>query len=358
MKKLEVGDKVRFLNSIGGGIVKGFQNKHIVIVEDEHNFDVPVLISECVVIEPSDSKKLSQATDLISEKQAADKSKKEDKPESNIDTHTQITETPEGEKITTCIAFLPTDVKSLSQTKFECFFINDSNYYLFINYMSRENNSWVSRYNGIVEPNMQIFIEEFDKSTLNEIEQVCVQIMAFKHNKPYRFKNPVSVEFRIDTVKFYKLHTFIENDYFDDNALIYYITRNDIPERELLISQADIQKAIQEKNTPQRRPRVQAISKKEKDPVLEIDLHIEQLLDSTAGMSNADILEYQMNKFNEVMQDNIKRKGFKIVFIHGKGDGVLKSAITKELKNKYKKVYIQDASFQEYGFGATMVTIK
>ena len=49
MKKLEVGDKVRFLNTIGGGIVKGFQSKQIVIIEDEHGFDVPVLISDLIV---------------------------------------------------------------------------------------------------------------------------------------------------------------------------------------------------------------------------------------------------------------------------------------------------------------------
>lgn len=358
MKKLEVGDKVRFLNSVGGGIVKGFQNKQIVIVEDEHSFDVPVLISECVVIKPSDSKKLAQASDDAHEASTIALTKKDNIPEAKIETSEDVIETLEGEKITTCLAFLPADLKNLSQTKFETYFINDSNYFLFINYMSRENNSWNSRYNGIVEPNMQVFIEEFDKSNLNEMEQVCVQVMAFKHNKPYKFKNPVSVEFRIDTVKFYKLHTFVENDYFDDNALMYYITRNDIPEKEMLISQADIQKAIQEKEAPKKGERIKPISKKDKNPIIEIDLHINQLLDSTAGMTNAEMLEYQIGKFNELMQDNIKRKGQKIVFIHGKGDGVLKSALIKELRNKYKRCYVQDASFQEYGFGATMVTIK
>ncbi|HCF81364.1 MAG TPA: DUF2027 domain-containing protein, partial [Porphyromonadaceae bacterium] len=48
----------------------------------------------------------------------------------------------------------------------------------------------------------------------------------------------------------------------------------------------------------------------------------------------------------------------KIVFIHGKGDGVLKNTLLKEIKNKYKSCYYQDASFREYGFGATMVTIR
>ena len=48
----------------------------------------------------------------------------------------------------------------------------------------------------------------------------------------------------------------------------------------------------------------------------------------------------------------------KIVFIHGKGDGVLRKAVIDELKRKYSNCRYQDASFQEYGFGATMVTIN
>ncbi|MEA5046511.1 MAG: DUF2027 domain-containing protein, partial [Petrimonas sp.] len=45
MKKLQIGDKVRFLNTVGGGQVKGFLNKQLVIIEDENGFDVPILIS-------------------------------------------------------------------------------------------------------------------------------------------------------------------------------------------------------------------------------------------------------------------------------------------------------------------------
>jgi len=45
------------------------------------------------------------------------------------------------------------------------------------------------------------------------------------------------------------------------------------------------------------------------------------------------------------------------VFIHGKGEGVLRNALLKELRTKYKGCRSQDASFREYGFGATMVTI-
>ena len=47
----------------------------------------------------------------------------------------------------------------------------------------------------------------------------------------------------------------------------------------------------------------------------------------------------------------------KIVIIHGKGEGVLRQALLQELKKKYPRCQSQDASFREYGFGATQVTI-
>ena len=75
-------------------------------------------------------------------------------------------------------------------------------------------------------------------------------------------------------------------------------------------------------------------------------------------LSNADMLTYQLDKFHEILGKYANHKGQKIVFIHGKGDGVLRKAIEKELKTRYKQYYYQDASFREYGFGATMVTIK
>lgn len=358
MKKLEVGDKVRFLNSVGGGTIKGFLNKQIAIVEDEHNFDVPILISECVLIEQSDNIKLSQSVESIKDERSnAEQNNKQANREA-ISEPSSFIETLEGEKITSCLVFLPTDYKNFSQTNFECYFINDSNYFLFFNYMSRENNSWISRYNGIIEPNTQIFIEEFDKSKLNELEQVCVQFIAFKKDKTFRFKEPISVEIRVDTVKFYKLHSFTESDYFEENAITLYITKDDLPERGVLVSSSDIQRAMQEKQLSESRPKSKQIKKKEKQNIIEVDLHINNLLDTTAGMNNSDMLEYQMAKFNEIMHTHIKHRGQKIVFIHGKGDGILKNSILKELKNKYKNCYVQDASFREYGYGATMVTIN
>ena len=115
-------------------------------------------------------------------------------------------------------------------------------------------------------------------------------------------------------------------------------------------------------STPRRlagRPERRPVEKHDKTPsVIEVDLHIDELIDSKAGLSNTDMLNVQLREFNRVMAENVKRKGQKIVFIHGKGEGVLRNALLKELRLKYKQCDVQDASFREYGFGATQVTIR
>lgn len=352
---MKIGDKVRFLNSVGGGIVKRFSGKDQVMVEDEDGFEIPALVRECVVVGESDLQvrgenkpKIQAPAEPVAPSPAAEEAYV---PE----------ETAGGERLNVCLAYLPTDPKAIQQCGYEAYFVNDSNYYLFFNYMSRENNSWTSRYNGLVEPNTKIFLEEFGKADLNGLERICVQLIAFKKDKPYALKNAISVETRVDTVKFYKLHCFMANDYFEENALIYPIVRDDLPEREVLVSAAELQEAMREKAREERRPGAAkpiARKKASNSAILEVDLHIQELLDNTAGLSNGDMLNYQLDKFREVMDQYASQKGQKIVFIHGKGDGVLRKAIEKELKTRYKQHYYQDASFREYGFGATMVTIR
>jgi hypothetical protein len=345
---MKIGDKVRFLNTTGGGTVTGFRGKDIAIVDD-NGFDTPVLIRECVVIEPAGETQVRQSV-----KSTPDYTAPSSKPEAPV----VVKETKEGEQITVCLAYLPVDIKRLSETGYECYLVNDSNYYLSYNYMSRTETGWISRATGLIEPNTKLFLEEFEKSDLNDLERLCFQYIAYKKDKTFALKNPCSTELRLDMVKFYKLHSFRENDYFEDDALVYYIVRNDLPEKELRISAEELEQAMREKEQAAR-PRKESLEKKpDKNTLLEIDLHINELLDSTVGMDAKDMLEYQLRKFREVLGENKNRKGRKIVFIHGKGDGVLKNAIINELKSKYKNYYYQDASFREYGFGATMVVIR
>jgi len=347
---MKIGDKVRFLNATGGGVVKGFKTKDIVLIEDEDGFEVPILSKECVVIAPNNEHQVRQSVQPSFDTKSFTADVVEEVAE--------VEETKEGELITVSLAYLPVDKKTISTTSYECYLINDSNYFLNYSYLSREDSGWNCRNTGIIEPNTKIFIEEFEKEDLNTLEKVCVQFFAYKQNKNFSLKNACSVELRIDTVKFYKLHSFKENDYFDEDALVYTLVKRDLSEKMLIVTPEELEIAMKEKSQPSSRPRISPVRKQKTNNLLEIDLHITELLDNTNGLDSADILDYQMTKFREVLAENKDNKGQKIVFIHGKGNGVLKKTILDELKNKYKSYYVQDASFREYGFGATLVTIK
>ena len=260
------------------------------------------------------------------------------------------------------LAYVPEDAKAMMATPFEAYLVNDSNYYLYYTYLSAEGKSWNNRSHGLVEPNTKLLLEEFTKDMLNEMERVAVQLIAFKDGKPAAIKPAVSVEIRIDTVKFYKLHTFSDSDFFEEPALIYDIVKNDVPTKQVYVSAEELQVALLQKKSVDK-PKSQPIVKPKhgqggKSDIIEIDLHIDSLLDDTKGMTNGEILNYQLDKFREVMEANKNKREQKIVFIHGKGDGVLRKAVLDELKRKYSNCRYQDASFQEYGFGATMVTVK
>ena len=96
-------------------------------------------------------------------------------------------------------------------------------------YLCAEGKAWEVRSNGVVEPNTKFLLEEFEKAELNDREHVAVQFIAFKEGRSFAMKPAVSVELRIDTVKFYKLHTFQESEFFETPALIYDIVKDDVP---------------------------------------------------------------------------------------------------------------------------------
>lgn len=63
---------------------------------------------------------------------------------------------------------------------------------------------------------------------------------------------------------------------------------------------------------------------------LTVDLHIEAL-PGGRNVPKGQQLQFQLDTFRRIIRTNISRKGLKITFIHGLGDGTLKSAIRKEL---------------------------
>lgn len=380
---MKIGDKVRFLSEVGGGRVSGFQGKDIVLVEDEDGFEIPTSVHDVVVVEQDDyamGKMISakmEAQQKAEEHAATELHQDSRSIKSILNDHDEQTdmhvdeydaadreitfrapvqEREGGNKLSAYLAFVPVDIKEITHTRFETYIVNDSNYYIHYSYLVAEGNAWTLKSVGEVEPNTKLFIEELGREVLNDMGRIGVQLTAYKKDKPFLLKPAIDVQFRIDPVKFYKLHVFEENDFFEQPSLLFTIVDNDEVARPLVV---DSKRLKEQMYKDEKIIAHEGKKKRQKDDgTLVIDLHADELLETTAGMNAADILHYQLDVFKKTMDENKKKKGQKIVFIHGKGEGVLRHALVHELNYRYKSCTYQDASFQEYGYGATQVTIK
>ena len=229
---MKIGDKVRFLSEVGGGKVAGFQGKNIVLVEDEDGFQVPMRLTEVVVVgdENYDTRHVVEAkATSVKAALAADDEEQETEPaDKPITFKAKPEERKGGDKLSAFLAFVPMNVKELMETRFETYLVNDPNYYLRYTYLSAEGTAWQVRAEGEIEPNTKEFIEEFGREDLNEFEHCCIQFIAYKRDKHLLLKPPVNADVRMDPVKFYKLHAFRENPFFEQPALIYTLIENDI----------------------------------------------------------------------------------------------------------------------------------
>ena len=130
---MKIGDKVRFLSEVGGGIVTGFQGKDFVLVEDADGFDIPMPIRECVVIETDDYNMKRKPGSSTPKTEGPVKLVKPEMP--------VIQRQPEvrgGDTLNVFLAYVPEDAKAMMTTPFEAYLVNDSNYYLYYTYLSAE----------------------------------------------------------------------------------------------------------------------------------------------------------------------------------------------------------------------------
>ena len=73
-------------------------------------------------------------------------------------------------------------------------------------------------------------------------------------------------------------------------------------------------------------------------------------------MSNFDMLNLQLDTARHRLEQAIKSRQKRLVFIHGVGEGVLKQEL-ETLFRRYDHIDFYDADFKTYGFGATEVYI-
>lgn len=340
--KFNIGDKVRFLNEKGEGVITKIINKTSVGVTIEDGFEIPFLISELVTIYNIEEKTI--ATTAIME-------------EPVIVYLNDIESRKETEK-GIYIALSPEKVNDIQHSDFNFWLINHTAYDIYYCFSILKGKKYEVFERGEASSFNSKLIETISKKKIEDYSSVKLDLIFFSV-KPFDHQQPVSEFIKIKPVKLFKPHTFVKNDFIPEEALIInvlnfkadnYFKNEDSAQADL--SKLLFQKKSESQNIKTSKPH--RINNPEYE--MEIDLHIEELIDNYGGMSNAEIIQVQLRYFQKTLDKAINDRYRTLTVIHGVGNGRLKQEVRNVLKSMHLKFH--DASYSKYGFGATEIVIN
>jgi hypothetical protein len=323
---IRIGNRVRFLNEKGEGIVTRFKDKTTAFVEVD-GFEIPYSINSLVQVD----------TEIVFAEE----------------------EEKSGEIQNECVFFVvePDHELPLLQNEYSLYILNSSSYHVLYTYGIKDGREYQTAKQGELGPFQKLLLKKVQKHQLKEFAYHKLEILYFK-KQHYAAQIPTAEVIHVSDrilanqspvkhhdFKFPVWPFILKENFLESRAIEQHLTDYDI-ERLRMIKEINRQ---DKKSIPHNNPDF-FVEK-------EIDLHAENLMDSFKHMSNHEILQVQLRHFQKHLEEAITNRYYKIVFIHGVGNGRLKQEIHTILKNYSEEVKFQDASYKKYGYGATEVII-
>ncbi len=351
---LKVGDKVRFLNEVGGGRITSVISKEMVNVETDDGFEVPTLINNLIVVNSPDVYESGRTRNTVVQPKAAavvPPEKKEAKPVSPwFSDKNQVAGKDEPQFLFVLVPEIPANPPT---GNISMYLVNNCNDTLLYRFAQKSKYNYETVNAGTLSPNSKFYLGVIKPEMIAELPVYCFQWTSFR-KRSKELEPFLQREITLSAVKFYKPNSFVATRLFKAPVMMVQINENPLKQEIEKLSEHHFKSASAQKEPKQKE---QAIALPNTE-LVEIDLHIHELLDDFSNLTNTEMLTVQMNKFHEEMAKAIKSEVKKIVFIHGVGNGTLKNELRRELQRKYSKYNTQDASFREYGYGATMVILR
>lgn len=270
------------------------------------------------------------------------------------------------------LAMVPLDQEFMLRGPVELYVINYTPHTLLYNLATRGGESFYGVDFASVPPYSKILVESIEREDLGLWSEGVLQCLFFQ-DEAQSWLLPSSHEYKIKGNRLGQSESYVHPVFMQEKAMLIpmvnlpgHQANNALLHQSLLaekLSEAQQESIhIQVESTPSR-PKFQINSK---DPmarymiskdVAEVDLHIEAIQESRPELRNIREEEYlgkQLMIFEDTLDKAISRRLEKIIFIHGVGNGILKSEIEKRLRN-YPHLHFMNASILKYGRGAIEV---
>jgi hypothetical protein len=368
--KFNIGDKVKFLNTKGGGIVSKIISATMVNVMIEDGFEIPTMTSELIKVDQQ-GKVASMFDEGFGNSQQSAVSSRQ-KPETrNQKPETQNPEPETPERQTTIgnysfrakntpgvyLAFVPHDQKWMVTGVVEIYLVNyTSMNVLYAFFLEGEKKLFGKDYDVLFAGN-KILIDSIDRDELLKWTKGIVQLIFF-HEDPEKIYMPVSSEFDLSPGRFNDEHNYRASQFMEESLLLVSLAQiaalNAVVNREE--SKMDEEALIRQKALE-----IKPGSLIEKHQIAPreavVDLHIGEIMEDFKDLPPHEILKIQIEYFTKCIESAAERNFRKVTFIHGVGNGTLKSAIMRKVQ-EYEHAESHLASLAKFGVGAIDVTIK
>jgi hypothetical protein len=347
--KFHKGDKVRFLNETGSGMVTKIMGNGMVMVEIEDGFEYPYPEKQLVPAEP-DNKKEERG-----KKEQAAVEIQEEREESSSFEATVNSRYADG----IYLAFIPKHQQFPSAGEIDLVLLNHSDYDIYFTISLKDGRDWICIQSGALRPRGKDKIDTLTPQQIDEWGIVKTDLIFFSGDS-YSHRDPVSDQLRLKGVKFFKDATYTDDMLTGKRAYLaeIEILEEDTPaeSERPFINNDDIKRMLEakERNSFSEKKSIPHLKNQQLES--EVDLHIEELLDNWAGLSNAQLIDVQLKHMQKALDEAIANHYQRIIFIHGVGNGRLKSEVRRILSG-YTGIRFHDASYQRYGFGATEVLL-
>ena len=399
--KFNIGDKVKFIDQQGQGVVTRIINPSTVGVTTD-GFELPCLVTNLIKVE----KPSSAAERLFYEgkatygspreearsRQSAENGKnakhgfpvihEEDLRDAETDngqsgngeqeednrisplSRGYASKQPQPEGI--YIGLVPIDQQFMLRGPVEFYVINYTPHTLVYSLATKGAESFYGADYASVPPYSKIFVESIEQEDLGLWTEGILQCLFYQDESP-AWPLPSSQEYKIKATRIGQAENYIYPVFMREKVLLVPIldwaahkearslaytgsSREQKKDRE----KTDAGKPLAEdKGNPLARYMI-------KSDTAEVDLHVETLLATRLefkGAKEEDYLTKQLQVFETCLNQAISRQLSKIIFIHGVGNGILKHEIEKRLKD-YPGLHYMNASTLKYGRGAIEVYLN
>lgn len=391
--KFEIGDKVKFMDQEGQGEITKIINANTVGVTTD-GFEIPCSITDLIKVEkPSstaerlfyegkgsydtpDKTQRNAAKMPVSERVPEEDSLPE-KPFQVAEDHEEADDmrvsplrrsfggkNPQSEGV--YIALVPLDQQFMLRGPLEFYIVNYTPYTLLYNFATRGAESFYGVDFASVPPYSKILVESVEREDLGLWTEGILQGLFFQDESP-AWLLPFSKDYKIRVNHLGRQENYVFPVFMQQKTLL-------VPVLDAAVHKAGSSLTLdagQARNDAGKAEKpAQNIVTDSKNPlqaymiqrdVAEVDLHVEKLLATRLELKNAEEKDYlarQLQVFETCLNQAIRHRLSKIIFIHGIGNGIgiLKAEMEKKLK-QYENLHFMEASRVKYGAGALEVYI-